>query len=109
MIYDKIVDLIEKGRIKTRSIEILNAEDGSFFLVDGKLGFKPSIDWLYQNVDDLDFMDENTIIFLEETHKCAVIGVYTRITILLGVNRDYIHNLKEEIIKPKETKSMLFL
>ena len=109
MIYDKIVDLIEKGRIKTRSIEILDAEEGSFFLVDGKLGFKPSIDWLDQNVDDLDFMDETTIIFLEETHKCAVIWVYTRITILLGVNRNYIYNLKEEIIKPKETKSMLFL
>lgn len=109
MIYDKIVDLIEKGRIKTESTEILDAEDGSFFLIDGKLGFKPSIDWLDQNVDDLDFMGETTIIFLEETHKCAVIGIYTKITLLLGFDRKYIDNLKEEIIKPKETKSILFL
>ena len=109
MIYDKIVDLIDKGRIKTESTEILDAEDGSFFLIDGKLGFNPSIDWIPQGVDDLDFMGETTIIFLEETHKCVVIGVYTRVTLLLGVDRNYIYNLKEEIIKPKETKSILFL
>lgn len=112
MITKKIIELVDKGIIRTDEDAMKDMPRDSFLLINGVLCYYPNFKTVDSEVQHDEYFDEY-VVFLEESCEFSLIPWNANAVILNGVDRNFINKLKEDepqkASPPVKNKSPLFL